>query len=99
MENEIEKTPRIYKLQPCSPKATVRIKSHESTVGIEVVKPGFNTYPFAAMAIGECFIVGFEEGNEKTIRNRVSTRNTKDVRQFIVIKHNEFECFEIARIV
>lgn len=95
----LDKHIRSYLIQPCSPKANERIDwSAVVNVGIQGVKLGPNTYPFVSMLPGQCFIVPFSEGNEKTIRNRVSVQNKRDLRKWVVIKHTEFECYEVARI-
>lgn len=66
------------------------------TVGIQAAPE--TGYPFVAMLPGQCFIVPFEGAVEKTIRNRVSVQNKVDERKFVVIKHSEFECYEVARV-
>lgn len=91
--------PTKYQIQPCSPKAAERVIVSPVSVGTEPMPEGVNVYPFSEMQPGQCFVLPFDSCNEKTVRNRVSTRNKKDVRQFIVIKHNEFQCYEVARIV
>lgn len=66
-------------------------------VGIEPTPE--NTFPFSEMKVGECFTVMLSELTEKSIRNRISERNKTDIRKFLVIKHSEFECCEIARVM
>ena len=73
-------------------------RSTAVNVGIEATPDRKGAYPFVSMLPGQCFIVPFNEGNEKTIRNRVSVRNKKDLRKWVVIKHSEFECYEVERV-
>lgn len=65
-------------------------------VGIEAAPD--EGYPFLAMLPGQCFIVPFGQVVEKTIRNRVAVQNKKDERKYCVVKHTEFECYEIVRV-
>jgi 3'-phosphoadenosine 5'-phosphosulfate (PAPS) 3'-phosphatase len=86
-----------YQIQQCSPKALARTIGNEpAIVGIQAAPE--TGYPFVAMLAGQCFIISFEDKNEKTLRNRVAVQNKKDERKFIVIKHTEFGCYEVARV-
>jgi hypothetical protein len=86
-----------YQIQQCSPKALARTIGNEpANVGIQAAPE--TGYPFVAMLVGQCFTLPFEGKNEKTLRNRVAVQNAKDERKFIVVKHTEFGCYEVARV-
>lgn len=68
------------------------------TVNVGIQAAPETGYPFVAMLVGQCFVIPFEGKNEKTLRNRVAVQNKKDERKFIVVKHTEFGCYEVARV-
>lgn len=88
----------IFELQDCSPQATAKIKTFVSGLTIKDKLKSNEIYPFEIMQIGQCFIVKFESRMAKNIRVRVSKKNKITLKQFIVIKHNEFQCYEVARV-
>ena len=87
-----------YTLQPCSPKAAEKIQSYESALPVEAALTGRQVYPFELMNVGTCFIVPLDSNAAKHIRVRVSEKNKASEKRFIVIKHDEFECLEVARV-
>ena len=93
-----------YQIQQCSPKASARIdwdwaaKNPVKLPNVGIVSESKPEYPFECIAFAECFIIPFEDKNEKTLRNRVAVQNKKDERKFIVVKHTEFGCYEVARV-
>lgn len=70
--------------------------TQRANVGIQAAPE--TGYPFVAMLVGQCFTLPFESTVEKTLRNRVAVQNKKDERKFIVVKHTEFGCYEVARV-
>lgn len=58
-------------------------------------------YPFAQLGVGQSFIVGIEEaanGLDNRLRVAASKHGKRLGRKFTVIKHDEYKCYELARI-
>lgn len=87
-----------YLLQDCSPKATPRIQRYDWNERVAEGVVGKAIYPFDLMRIGTCFTVPFDDVGEQVLRNRVSVENKRSGKRFVVIKHGEFQCYEVARI-
>lgn len=87
-----------YLVQTCSPKATVRIQAYDWGEVVGEGLTGKAIYPFELMRIGLCFTVPFDDVGEQVLRNRVSCENKRSGKRFVVIKHGEFQCYEVSRI-
>lgn len=88
----------IYALQPCSPKAAERIEQYESDLVVNAYLRSNEVYPFEIMSIGQCFIIPMTSSVANRIRVITSKKNAKTQKQFIVVKHTEFGCYEVARV-
>ena len=88
-----------YEIVECSPKARAKITSEEDAYGIETsLQHQRSKYPWPLLHIGKSFIVPFAEGNEASLRNGAVAFAKKTGKKFAVIRHNEYSCFEVARI-
>lgn len=90
--------PSLYPLQPCSPMAAEKIGEYLSELPVNAYLRSNEIYPFNIMQIGQCFVVKFGSSASKRIRVITSKVNAKSKKQFTVIKHSEFECYEVARV-
>lgn len=59
---------------------------------------GKTKYPWNELEVGASFFVPFDEVKEPNIRQLASNRNGKGSVKFVVIKHNETEQYEVARV-
>lgn len=86
-----------YPIVECSPKARAMIA--EGVVPLnDAIKTNTKKYPFDALEIGAAFTVPFSENNELSIRQLKIRYGKKLKRSFTVIKHNEHQLIEVARI-
>lgn len=79
----------------CSPAAKEKIKSYEDAIGVEPAGKTWAKYPFHAMPIGTAFVIPFDKANERSLRTRAAQQKPKI---FVVIRHPEYQVFEVARI-
>jgi hypothetical protein len=57
-------------------------------------------YPWGEMKLGQSFSVPFAEIKEGNIRNQASvTTRHAGGKKFVVIKHNDLQLYEVARII
>lgn len=87
-----------YQVIEASPKAKAKIQSYEDAIGIEASDHQRQKYPWPFMRIGQAFAVPLAEGNEASLRNGAAQYGKKTKKKFTVIRHAEFNCFEVARI-
>ena len=88
-----------YQIVESSPKAKAKIRSFIDAENKPVFK-NTNTltkYPYDELLIGQSFCVGLAEVKESSLRVLTSIKNKNTGKKFVVIKHEEFNCFEIAR--
>ena len=91
----------ILQIYPASPKAL------EFCNNVQALPPDYGAtvtskaskYPFDVMQIGHCFIVGMDAGKPGALRKAVSLANkTHEGKQFKLLRHVEYNCWEVARI-
>lgn len=88
-----------YAIIECSPKARTKIVSFEDAIGVEdEATHQRQKYPWPLMKIGQSFTVPLAEGNEASLRNGAAQYAKKTGKKFTVIRHGEYNCFEVARI-
>lgn len=92
-------TVNTFEIKECSPIATKLIKSRDDNVGTSEPTHRNTVYPFQMLKIGECFTIPYDmKVNEIVLRNTASLKGKKQGKKFSVIKHDDYQCFEIARI-
>lgn len=89
-----------YTIVECSPQARAKIKPND---GAEVPAAEPNEhhrtkYPTDALKVGQSFTVPISEANEMSLRITASKRGKDTGKKFCVIKHADYQCFEVARI-
>ncbi|UVB02958.1 hypothetical protein PM396_gp35 [Xanthomonas phage vB_Xar_IVIA-DoCa1] len=87
-----------YQIVESSPLAKARIKSYESTATVEQNTHHRTKYPIDELNIGQSFTVPLAEANETSLRITATNRGKKAGKKFCVIKHADYQCFEVARI-
>ncbi len=90
-----------YKTFPCSDRAKAKCNFENFDTERGDSTHANATYPFAMLLIGECFTESFQEDKEKQenrLRALASTSGKRLKKRFMVLKHDEHSCFEIARI-
>ncbi len=86
------------KIWPASPQALSEIESYEDTKGTKMPTVGKRRYPWNQMKIGECFIEKFANTTYKKLNDCTNFQRSFSGKNFIVIKHEAFQVFEVARI-
>jgi len=87
-----------YEPGECSEKAKACILDWTDKVGTSDECTRNTKYPFRKMLIGQSFAIPFGEVNEGNIRSQSTNTGVKLGKKFTVIKHNEYQCYEVARI-
>lgn len=87
-----------FELHDASPQAKKKITSYVDTVGAHANDHHRIKYPFDELTIGKCFTVPFAEANETSLRLTASVRGKNSGKKFAVIKHNDLQIVEVARI-
>lgn len=87
-----------YKIFESSPKAKAFIESYKDAIGVKEQLRGPNKFPWAAMKIGQSFVVEFDKINKSVLKNLVAQKPKAIGKRFKVIEHEDFKIFEVARI-
>ena len=89
-----------YEIVESSPTAKAKIKSFIDPENKQVFKntSALCKYPFDELVIGQSFCVNFDDVKESSLRVNTSVKNRNTGKKFVVIKHDEFKLFEIARV-
>lgn len=84
-----------FEIFECSPKAKALIVS-DGLPGSDS-RHGNAKFPFKKLNVGQCFTVKFDE-NIKALRANISRLNKNSIEKFVLIRHDDFKCYEVARI-
>lgn len=90
----------MFEIIACSPQAAKRIDP-EIERGTERDPPNLHhraKYPFERLLIGEGFAIPIADASETSLRVTSSRMTKKLNRKFTVIRHDDYQCFEVARI-
>ncbi|HEX2242020.1 MAG TPA: hypothetical protein VHK27_01940 [Gammaproteobacteria bacterium] len=88
-----------YEIYECSEAARRRIEPNAVECGQTYPNTHHRAkYPFSELKLGQAFAVPFKEASEPSLRVTASRLSKELKRKFIVIKHNDWEVFEVARI-
>ena len=88
----------MYNIVTSSPKVLKRVV--ESDIKEELI-PSLHhrkKYPFEMLLPGQSFVIPIDEVKPASLRTIVSRRNQRSEKQFVVVTHKEFNCFEVGRI-
>jgi hypothetical protein len=89
-----------YPIGPCSSRARVFIETTEG----EPTKPPDPEdkrrfkYPFDQLEIGQAFPVSFGDSLDTSLRTAATSAGKKLKKKFTVIKHKQYNVYEVARI-
>lgn len=90
--------PTKYDKYQCSPQMAGRIETYEDLVGVSEDKPNAK-YPWNSLGIGMCFVINAtSEVEQSTLRTLVSSKGKALKKKFSVLKHEDQQIFEVARI-
>lgn len=88
-----------FSIVECSPEARKKIAvDAKDVVGTSVNEHHRVKYPFSQLKIGECFTVSIDQASEPSLRVLATREGKKESKKFTVIKHDNYACFEVARI-
>lgn len=88
-----------YQIVECSEKAKALIKADAvDNIGISDTKSKLAKYPYSEMEIGKGFAVPYSNVTDNNIRLSAYRAGKQMHKTFTVIKHDEHQCYEVARI-
>lgn len=81
----------------CSEKAAEKITSYTDTVGTSDDLAN-SKYPWRRLKIGQCFTIPIGEVEQSTVRGLASSKGKLMNKKFTVIRHDDQNLYEVARI-
>jgi len=83
---------------PSSERAKRKIVSYTDPIGPKFEIANQTMYPIDRLLIGFSLAVPFNEANEKSLRVLTSIKGRKTGKRFTVLKHDDVQLYEVARI-